>query len=155
MFHSPVILLFVKHCYLENGLDPPNVCLCQETFTFIWSNTSWVILIHFISCSVSYLKNFLFSVYVYINIFTANVHFDISIRDIKYYSRLEGSFQFNFIYCKYLEEGKDMAFGSWSSFRFSLFTFRITKSTLWLVRYSKYGNMLINLCSKFQIKFFF
>lgn len=135
MFHSPVILLFVKHCYLENGLDPPNVCLCQETFTFIWSNTSWVILIHFISCSVSHLKNFLFSVYVYINIFTANVHFDISIRDIKYYSRLEGSFQFNFIYCKYLEEGKDLAFGS--SFRFSLFTFRITKSTLWLVRYSK------------------
>lgn len=136
MFHSPVILLFVKHCYLENGLDPPNVCLCQETFTFIWSNTSWVILIHFISCSVSYLKNFLFSVYVYINIFTANVHFDISIRDIKYYSRLEGSFQFNFIYCKYLEEGKDLAFGSWSSFRFSLFTFQITKSTLWLVCYS-------------------
>lgn len=137
MFLSQLILLFVKHCYLENGLDPPNVCLCQVTFSFIWSNTSWVILIHFISCSVSYLKNFLFSVYVYINIFTANVHFDISIRDIKYYSRLEGSFQFNFIYCKYLEEGKDLAFGSWSSFRFSLFTFRITKSTLWLVRYSK------------------
>lgn len=123
MFHSPVILLFVKHCYLENGLYLLNVCLCQETFTFIWSNKSWVILIHFISCSVSYLKNFLFSDHwiVYINIFTANVHFDISIRDIKYYSRLEGSFQFNFIYCKYLEEGKDLAFGVLFAFRYSLF----------------------------------
>lgn len=147
MLLSPLILLFVKHCYLKMVSIPLMFAYVKRHWlSFGATSLGSIQFISFHDWSVI-LKYLLSSHHwiVYIDIFAASVHFDIPIRDFKYYSHLEGSCQFNFISSKCLKEGKDQVFRSWSSIHFFLFTIWIANKILWSVRYWNYRHLLSDI----------